>query len=69
MAYRQHISDTARHARLFELIRQENLVNSQNHTMLRQKAPSMTQMQQFLKLANQSFAPTDESENGFNCDP
>ncbi len=56
-------SDTRRHGRLFELIRQDNMVN--------QKAPNppevaeldLAEMQRFLKRANRSFHPDDSTGN------
>ena len=56
MAYPSGRTETARHARLFELIRQDNVIKETDMAKPpRQTTPDLAEMQRFLKRAEQSL--------------
>ena len=59
MADRQHISGPARHDRLFELIRQENLIRDRELISPFPTSTNLNEMQNFLKQAHRSLVATD----------
>ena len=60
MSHRPHTTDTVRHTRLFELIRQENMADSARFAATDRSAPDMAEMQNFLKQANRSLRPDED---------
>ncbi|WP_306114113.1 MULTISPECIES: hypothetical protein [unclassified Roseovarius] len=55
MAQSNHDAETERHARLFELIRQDNMVQEAKLAAPTTPALDLGQMQRFLKRADRSF--------------
>ena len=63
MTNRPNISEDVRHARLFELIRQENVVARTAERKSKHSSTDLREMQQFLKQAHLSLSAhhiTDE---------
>ena len=60
MSHRPHMTDTVRHTRLFELIRQENMADNARFAATDRSAPDMAEMQNFLKQANRSLRPDED---------
>ena len=61
MAQHQDSTDPIRHTRLFELIRQTNLIDERARVSRQQSAAVMTDIQRFLIQANQSFGTIDDA--------
>lgn len=55
MAHRPTVSEDVRHARLFELIRQENVIAERDDCKPQPSSADMRDMQRFLKQAHLSL--------------
>ena len=63
MTHRTEHSDHARHARLFELIRQDNLSAERTLSKPNKSTLGLSETQQFLKQAHSSLAKQDYPQN------
>ena len=59
MSHHSDITGTARHARLFELIRQDNVISENDNIAPRSDTLELADLQQFLTLAEQSLRRED----------
>ena len=60
MTYSLDRSEPTRHTRLFELIRQDNIINERDSVAPRKRVSDTAEMQYFLKHADRSLRPEAE---------
>ncbi|MFD1159577.1 hypothetical protein [Roseovarius aestuarii] len=60
MTYSLDRSEPTRHTRLFELIRQDNIINERDSIAPRKRVSDTADMQYFLKQADRSLRPEAE---------